>query len=62
MLGTLIPPEIIIHWYMSLSLIFDYGNIDSDDIDGDGIDSSDGNGGSIEGGDRCLIMVYIQPI
>ena len=45
-----------------LSLIFDYGNIDSDDIDGDGIDSSNGNGGGIEGGDRCTIMVYIQPI
>ena len=43
---------------MSLSLIFDYGNIDGDDIDGDDIDSSDGNGCGIGGGDRCLIMVY----
>ena len=47
---------------MLLSLIFDHGNINSGDIDGESIDSSDGNGDGIEGDDRCPIIVYIQPI
>ena len=47
---------------MSLSLIFDHCNINSGDIDGEGVDSSDGNGDDIEGDDRCPTMVYIQPI